>query len=65
MTVYTAKEYINIYTGGQTAVDRGDYRSAYDHFMACLEYKQRYEPWNEKEISDLQYKVAQCEAAFD
>lgn len=64
MTVYTADEYVNIYDGGQEAVDRGDYRSAYDHFMACLEYKKRYEPWNESEISMLERLVSNCNAHF-
>lgn len=64
MTVYTAKEYPDIYDGGQEAVNRGDYRSALDHFMACLEYKKEYEPWNDDEINKLKYLVKQCEAAI-
>ena len=65
MTIYTAREYNNVYDGGQQAVDRGDYRSAYDHFMACLKYKKRYESWNETEISHLEYLVKQCNAMFN
>lgn len=65
MTIYKADEYDNIYTGGQTAVNKGDYRAAYDHFMACLEYKKQYESWNETEINYLEYLVKQCKAMFN
>lgn len=64
MTVYKASEYDNILTGGYEQMDRGNYRSAFDHFMACLEYKKRYEAWNESEISKLEYLVKQCNAMF-
>ncbi len=39
MTVYNPKDYDNVYTGGQVQFDMENYRSAYDHFMACIEYK--------------------------
>jgi hypothetical protein len=64
MTVYTAKEYVNIFDGGQSAIDRGDYRCAYDHFMACLAYKKKYEPWNDSEISMLERLISNCLAHF-
>ncbi len=54
-----------MYIGGQETVDRGDYRAAYDHFMACLEYKKQYESWNETEINPLEYLVKQCNAMFN
>lgn len=62
MTVYEAKDYINVFDAGQSAVDRGDYRHAYDCFMACLEYKNRYEPYDERTIENLEKLVKNMEA---
>lgn len=64
MTVYTAKEYTNILDGGYVQMGMGNYRSAYDHFMACIEYKKRYEPWNVDEIERLQSLADKCNAKF-
>lgn len=64
ITIYTAREYDNCYTSGQEAIDRGDYRCAYDHFMACLEYKKQYEYWDEDGIRHLERLVKQTNDAF-
>lgn len=64
MTIYEASEYINCYDSGQEAVNRSDYRTAYYHFMACLEYKKTYECWDESSIRQLEYLVKNCNAVF-
>lgn len=64
MTVYNPKDYDNVYTGGQVQFDMENYRSAYALFMACIEYKKRYEGWDETTINHLQYLIDQCLAHF-
>lgn len=59
------KEYIQRYDSGQTAVDRGQWRLAYDCFNDCLEYLKYYEPWRESEISLLNKLVRDCNKNFD
>lgn len=59
------KEYIQRYDAGQTAVDRGQWRLAYDCFNDCLEYLKYYEPWRESEISKLKRIVNNCNENFD
>ncbi len=58
------KEYIQRYDAGQTAVDRGKWRLAYDCFFDCLEYLRYYEPWRESDINKLEKLVKDCNANF-
>lgn len=37
-------------TAGQTAVDNGEWRIAYDCFNDCKAYLERYRPWDTDEI---------------
>lgn len=62
--IVTGKEYDNRYTAGQQAVDRGDWRMAYDCFSDCLEYLKYYEPWRDDEIDELAKLVKHCNAMF-
>jgi hypothetical protein len=58
------KEYLNRYDAGQTAVNRGQWRLAYDCFNDCLEYLKYYEPWRETDIDLLKKLVSDCNAMF-
>lgn len=63
--IASEKEYIQRYDSGQSAVDRGQWRLAYDCFNDCLEYLKYYEPWRESEISLLKKLVSDCNKNFD
>lgn len=44
------KEYIQRYDAGQSAVDRNQWRLAYDCFNDCLQYLKYYEPWRDADV---------------
>ena len=58
------KEYLNRYDAGQFAVDRNDWRLAYDCFMDCQQYLKYYEPWNEIEIKKMEVLISNCNKMF-
>ena len=47
-------------TAGQEAVDRGNWRLAYDCFRDCWEYLKYYEPWREDDIAYYEKLVERC-----
>ncbi len=62
--IVTGKDFDNRYAAGQEAVNRGEWRLAYDCFNDCLQYLKYYESWREDEISQLEKLVDQCNAMF-
>lgn len=59
------KEYINRYDSGYEAMDRNDWREAYNCFNDCLEYLKYYQSWREKEIEKLEFLVKTCNEKFN
>ena len=45
VTVYNKWDYDNTLTGAREALERGDYRTAFCNFKACLEYIKENEPY--------------------
>lgn len=62
--ISNGKQYDNRYMAGHQAVERGDWRMAYDCFRDCSEYLKYYEPWREDEIAKLGVLIEQCRAMF-
>jgi hypothetical protein len=62
--IITGKQYDNRYTSGQEAVNRGEWRVAYDCFMDCLEYLKYNEPWRDSEMSELERLTQYCNSMF-
>jgi hypothetical protein len=60
--ISNGKEFDNRFLAGQQAVDRGNWRLAYDCFMDCLEYLRYYEAWREAEIKYLEKLIKNCVA---
>ena len=61
-TVQNRWDYDNTLTGAREALNRGDYRTAFCNFKACLEYIKRYESWNSDEISMLEHSIINVES---
>lgn len=59
--ISSGKEYDNRFMAGQEAVNRGNWRLAYDCFMDCWEYLKYYESWREEEIEYLEKLVKRCD----
>lgn len=55
------RELDNRSVAGQQAVDRGNWRLAYDCFMDCLEYLKYYEAWREDDIKKYEKLVKRCD----
>lgn len=51
-------------TAGQTAVDNGEWRIAYDCFNDCKAYLERYRPWDTDEIAKLGKLSEWCNSMF-
>lgn len=64
MAIFNDWEYSNRLTAGQTAVDRGEWRIAFDCFKDCKAYLIREQPWNDKEINRLEYLIKLCNDMF-
>lgn len=64
MAIFNDTQYTNRYDAGQQAVNRGDWRMAFDCFKDCKEYLEYDEPWREEEIEHLGYLIRQCQKMF-
>lgn len=60
MAIFSGKEYDNRYTAGQEAVNRGNWRLAYDCFKDCKGYIERTRPCDKDEIRHLDYLINEC-----
>lgn len=58
VTVYNKWDYDNTLTGAREALERGDYRTAFCNFKACLEYIKENEPYNSSEIRMLETAIS-------
>lgn len=54
MAIFNDWEYTNRYDAGQQAVNRGDWRLAFDCFKDCKAYLEDTQPWNEDQIEHLE-----------
>ncbi len=64
MAIFSEYEYLNRYTAGQTAVDRGEWRIAFDCFNDCKAYLERYRSWDTEEIRKLEKLSQWCNSMF-
>ncbi len=64
MAIFNEWQYINRYDAGQEAVNRGDWRTAYDCFMDCKGYIEHDRAWDDDEISKLDKLIELCHAHF-
>ncbi len=64
MTIFNEKEFMNRYDQGQLAVNKGNWRIAYDCFMDCKGYLERYRPWDDDEISRMDRLAKMCNRNF-
>ncbi|MBE6799561.1 MAG: hypothetical protein E7525_07335 [Ruminococcaceae bacterium] len=64
MAIFSEYEYLNRYTAGQTAVDRGEWRIAFDCFNDCKAYLERYRSWDTEEIRKLEKLSEWCNSMF-
>jgi len=64
MAIFNDWEYSNRYTAGQTAMDSGNWRMAFDCFKDCKGYLERTQPWNEEDIKHLEELIKICNNMF-
>lgn len=64
MAIFNDWEYSNRETAGQTAVNNGEWRIAYDCFMDCKGYLERYRPWETERIEYFEKLAETCNRMF-
>lgn len=64
MAIFNDREYSNRYTAGETAMDNGNWRMAFDCFKDCKAYLERIQPWNSGEIEHLEKLIKICNNMF-
>lgn len=62
--VSNEKELSNRETAGYEAMDRGNWRLAYDCFRDCYEYLKYYESWREDDIEKFKNLYEKCNSMF-
>lgn len=64
MAIFSEWEYNNRFTAGQTAIDRGEWRTAFDCFKDCKGYIERYRSWDTDELRSLDRLIETCNKMF-
>ncbi len=64
MAIFNDWELNNREAAGYAAVDRGDWRLAYDCFMDCLRYIMRERAWDEEAIARYEALTERCKEHF-
>ena len=64
MAIFNDWELNNREAAGYAAIDRDDWRLAYDCFMDCLRYIMRERSWDEEAIARYEALVERCEEHF-